>query len=207
MTIKISSAKKDKEAAPIKADIDRIKLEISLLERRPAELRIRSSKRVIPTHWSIPRKEIDDLNVALNDKIELLKQLEESFRAPLEAYLKKINGKANTYTMDAEDVISYALETEEDLRERGATLKSLIGATASYRPAGKSRSNAYAKKSSPSITTRINIRRVADGWRLVHASRDECYVNETASEDITVSQAAVDSIIATATRGLVVRAP
>lgn len=129
-------------------------------------------------------------------------QLEEAIRRPLADVLDKINGKAKTYTVDADGVISLALGIEEMLRERGVKVKNLVGTEVCFRPAGKSACNAYAKKAGPSITTHVELSRVSDGWRLTDAVRDQCSVNEPELLEVTVTQAAIDDIIQTATNGI-----
>jgi len=206
MNIKITSAEIDRKIARLKADISRIQNRFPVLE---SNLSTRDSQAVpagAVKSDTVGAKKFAKLTVELNQKTQLLKELEEALRAPLVAHLKLINGKAKTYTMDADDVIYYAFEKEENLKASGVTVKNLVGAEAWHRPAGKSGCNAYAKASGPSITTYIEIRRVADGWRLVHAERSQCYVNQNAFEKVIVSPAANDNIIQKATKNITVRA-
>lgn len=206
MNIKITSAKIDRKIARLKADISRIRNRLTVLE---PDLSTRESQ-AVPAGTvksdSVGVKKIAKLTGDLNQKIQILKELDEALRAPLVAHLKLINGKAKTYTMDADDVIYYAFEKEENLKASGVTVKNLVGTEAWHQPAGKSGCSAYAKASGPRITTYIEIRRVADGWRLVHAERSKCYVNQIAFEKVIVSPAANDNIIQKATKYITVRA-
>lgn len=124
---------------------------------------------------------------------------------PLTEYMDHINGKAKTYTLSAKDVRLIASETEGILSDKGITKKNRIGTVLEYRPAGKKVFNSAASRQWTSITTRVWLRRIGDGWRLIEAVRDECYANQPEFRKIHVRPAAHDEILRNATAGFVIQ--
>lgn len=66
-------------------------------------------------------------------------------------------------------------------------------------------SKSYARKAGASITTRVRLKRVSDGWRLIFAERDKCFVNQPEQMLLTVSRAAHADILNRAMRGISVQ--
>lgn len=132
-------------------------------------------------------------------QIELEKQrIEVRFVAELAAALSQANGKAWAWTISAEDLIELAHEYEDHLDTHGVRVKNRPGAEVVFRPAGK----VSLSQLGISITTRVRMRRVSDGWRLVYAVRDRCYANQPAFKEITVKPAAYEDMIRHATRNV-----
>ena len=134
-----------------------------------------------------------------------LDSAQKAVRAPLCDYLASVNGQAHAHTLGGPEVVSKAEEIEKDLLERGVSRANLVGTEVIYRPAGKEASRTYERKAGASITTRIHLKRVTDGWRLVKAERDYCYVNQAQLLDVSVSVTAKDDIVHKATRSLRVK--
>jgi hypothetical protein len=143
-------------------------------------------------------QQVSELEDAVR-QIELEKQcIEVRFVAELAAALSQANGKAWAWTISAEDLIDLAHESEDHLDTHGVRVKHRPGAKVEFRPAGKvSRSQLGM-----SITTRVVMRRVQDGWRLVYAERDHCFANQNEFKEITVKPAAYDDMIRHATRNV-----
>ncbi|WP_170560198.1 hypothetical protein [Ruegeria sp. HKCCA5426] len=130
---------------------------------------------------------------------------ERALLRPLADRLDNINGNAVMYTVSEHDVLALARETEFLLDEKGVSKKNRVGTEIEFRPGGKQASKSYARKAGASITTRVKLRRVADGWRLIEARRDQCFVNQTDFKVVQVTPAAHDDIVRTATSGISVR--
>ncbi|MFG6539374.1 hypothetical protein [Sulfitobacter sp. CS16] len=142
------------------------------------------------------KNHVAGLEQALKQR-ELEKQnLNMSFVAKLEAVLGQVNGKARAWTVCADDLIGLAEECEEMMKSRGIRVKNRPGALVHYCPAGKTSRSQIGKN----ITTYIIMRRIHDGWRLVHAERDYCYVNQSEFREITVQPAAYEDMISHATQ-------
>lgn len=125
-------------------------------------------------------------------------ELKLSINAGLAAALALANGKAQAHTIGADRLISLAHECEDLFEARGIRVKNRPGAIVHYRPGGKRSPHSQIGRS---ITTYVVMRRVFDGWRLVHAERDFCYVNRREFREITVQPAAHKDIVRHATRG------
>lgn len=133
------------------------------------------------------------------------RDLEQLIKGELAVVLKQVNGRAVTYTLDADRVIDFARKAEEHLAERGINVRNRVGTEVIYRPAGQLIWTSYAAIAKPSITTRVVLKRVRDGWRLISAERDHCFVNQKEFKQMIIGPAANDNIIRQATNGFVVR--
>jgi len=169
-----------------------LETEIARLKRKQIQIREGFS-------WNEAKsQQVSELEEAVR-QIELEKQcMEVRFKAELAAALGQVNVKARAWTICAEDLIDLAQESEDHLNTQGVRVKNRPGTEVEFRPAGKvSRSQLGM-----SITTRVVMRRVQDGWRLVYAERDHCYANQTEFKDIIVHPAAYDDMIRHATRNV-----
>ena len=80
-----------------------------------------------------------------------------------------------------------------------------MGVEVVFRPAGKHASSRFARKASASIKTHVRLLRVGDGWRLIEAERDRCFVNQPEFKNLSVKVAAHDDIVRNATHGVSVQ--
>lgn len=151
------------------------------------------------------RAEILDLESNAKRVRKERSDLERSIEDELAVVLKQVNGRAVTYTLNANRVIDFARKTEEHLAERGINVRNRVGTEVIYRPAGQLIWTSYASLVKPNITTRIVLRRVRDGWRLISAERDHCFINQKEFKQMIIGPAANDNIIRQATDGFVVR--
>ena len=147
---------------------------------------------------SLPSGQIADLRSAVMQKELQKRDRELSIYIGLATALGRVNGKAWTNTICADTLIALAREFEDLLDARGIKVKNRAGALVRYRPPGKSSSRLQIGRS---ITTYVVLRRVRDGWRLVHAQRDYCFINQRAFREVIVRPAAHEDIIRHATRG------
>ncbi|MEP1316767.1 MAG: hypothetical protein ABJN05_02540 [Sulfitobacter dubius] len=125
-------------------------------------------------------------------------ELKLSISSGLAAALALANGRARAHTICAERLINLAHECEDLFEARGIRVKNRPGGIVHFRPGGKRSPHSQIGRS---ITTYVVMRRVSDGWRLVHAERDFCYVNQREFREFTVQPAAHKDIIRHATRG------
>ena len=131
----------------------------------------------------------------------------EAFSAlavPVEAALKAANGKAAAQAITTfNEVLDVADEAERTLRGRGATLANIVGAEVAFTPAGPSaKSYKYAARS-----TRITLRRVADGWRLAKVEAVDVYPKQPQRIAYRVSAGAAADIQRAAFDGITVDHP
>ncbi|WP_170378696.1 hypothetical protein [Ruegeria atlantica] len=150
------------------------------------------------------RAELLDIEINLIQYRSEQADLENTLLQPLAECLDRVNGKAATYTLGAGDIILLAEEVEDVLNQKGVKQKNRAGTEIEFRPGGKQASNRYARMASASITTRVKLRRVNDGWRLVEAARDRCFVNQPEFRQIRIRPAAHADILRTATDGITV---
>ena len=141
------------------------------------------------------------LNAELRTKELEKAQLEQSILSGLISVLALVNGRAQAYTICAEMLIDLAHEFEGLLEDRGITVKNRAGAEVRFRPAGKSVAHSPMGRS---ITTYVVMRRVHDGWRLIHAERDYCYDNQREFMQVVVRPCAHENMIQHATRNFCV---
>ena len=116
----------------------------------------------------------------------------------LENKLDVVNGRAQTHTLTAYDIVNICEQVETDLRARGLSKADLTGTVFIYRP-GFSLPGAY--KGRP-ITNRISCKRIADGWRLVSAEKIDTYPQTPRHLRITISDNARDKILSYALRDI-----
>jgi len=137
--------------------------------------------------------------------VALRKSLTEHY-APhdekIAAALKAVNGRAESFTITTAAVVrNVARDAEDILATRGVTQKNRIGATVVYEPDGPS-----AKRYKyTAASTRLHLRRAADGWRLMGVERTEVRPKDGETLRIEVSAAAGRDIIDHATRGITIR--
>lgn len=147
---------------------------------------------------SLPPEQIDALHTTIAQNERVKRDLELAMHSKLATALEQVNGKAWANTICADRLIALAQEFEELLDAHGIKVKNRAGTLVRYRPGGKKASRAQIGRS---ITTFVVLRRVHDGWRLIHAQRDYCYINQRAFRDVIVRPAAHEDIIRHATRG------
>lgn len=210
---KVTSRKIDGQIAKLQNQINKLSMKRSDIIRRIEHLEQKFQECPNDNQPRDPKFQADLKSALrsrslLDDQLENFREqqrhLETSLMIPLVEKLDLVNGKAQAHTLSASNVVFLARETEELLMNKGVTQKNIIGAEVSLRPAGKKASNAYAAKASSSITTRVRLRRVTDGWRLIEAKRDHCYVNQSEAKSVHVHPAAHADILRTATRGILV---
>jgi len=141
---------------------------------------------------------VANLQAELEQKKLEKHQINTAGRAEIAAVLNHVNGKARAWTICPDRLISIAHDCEKLLDTRGIRVKNRAGTLVRFRPAGKSSARSQIGRS---ITTYVVLRRVRDGWRLVHAQRDYCFINQRAFREVIVRPAAHEDIIRHATRG------
>ena len=139
---------------------------------------------------------------ALDKATEAHEEIEAPIAAAVEAALSEINGKASAFTTTTfGEVNTFCVELEEELQNRGITLKSLVGTVATLILEGPS-AKAYKYSASG---TKITVKRVTDGWRLIDVKRVEVYPKQPARRTVEVSAAAADDIRRHMFEGLQIR--
>jgi hypothetical protein len=208
---KVTSRKIDSQIAKLQDQINRLTIKRSDIMRRIEHLERKFQECPNDNQPRGPKFQVELKSALRNrslleDQLENLREqqrhLEASLMTPLIEKLHLVNGKALAHTLSASNVVLLARETEELLMTKGVTQQNRIGAEVALRPAGKKASNAYAAKASSSITTRVKLRRVTDGWRLIEAKRDHCYINQSEARSVYVHPAAHADILKTATQGI-----
>jgi hypothetical protein len=134
------------------------------------------------------------------------KETHEAIEAPIaaavEEALSEVNGKASAFTITTFcEVNDFCVELEEELQNRGITLKSLVGTVATLTSEGPS-ARAYKYTATG---TRITVKRVTDGWRLIAVKRVDVYPKQPARRTVEVSAAAADDIRRHIFEGLQIR--
>ncbi|MBM2324315.1 MULTISPECIES: hypothetical protein [Marivita] len=134
------------------------------------------------------------------------KETHEAIEAPIaaavEEALSEVNGKASAFTLTTFcEVNDFCVELEEELQNRGITLKSLLGTVATLISEGPS-AKAYKYSASG---TKITVKRVTDGWRLIDVKRVDVYPKQPARRTVEVSAAAADDIRRHMFEGLQIR--
>lgn len=178
-----------------KADNKILKLDFEIEQREKVLAAAQESKRWLD-NWQ--PKHVADLQTELEQKKLEKHQIKTACRAEMAAVLNHVNGKARAWTICPDRLIGTAHDCEELLDTRGIRVKNRAGTLVRFRPAGKSSARLQIGRS---ITTYVVLLRVHDGWRLMHAQRDYCFINQRAFRDVVVRPAAHDDITRHATRG------
>lgn len=134
------------------------------------------------------------------------KETHEAIEAPItaavEEALSEVNGKASAFTITTFcEVNDFCVELEAELQNRGITLKSLVGTVATLTSEGPS-AGAYKYSATG---TRVTVKRVTDGWRLIDVKRVDVYPKQPARRTVEVSAAAADDIRRHMFEGLQIR--
>lgn len=211
-TVNVTSRKHDKNIERLDGEIACIEQQIEATKRSVEEM---SNRPNASGNFGIDQRDEQRLSGLRAEILDLEGQadqfryerrdLQRSISIYLDAVLQQVNGRAVMYALDAERVIAFAHELDALFAERGIHARNRIGAEVTYRPAGQSMRTPYATLKKPNITTCIVLRRVQDGWRLVSAERDHCYINQKEFKQMVIPRAANDNIIEKATIGFVVR--
>ena len=120
----------------------------------------------------------------------------------INAALDKVNGKAVAHTINTYAGVALIADRAEDLLdERGVTQKGRVGTTVIYTPSGPSASSyKYA-----AVSTTITLKRVADGWRLIDATRTSVWPKSAETFCIIVGSKAAEDINRAAFENIVVQ--
>ncbi|MGJ8547522.1 MAG: hypothetical protein ACSHWZ_18900 [Sulfitobacter sp.] len=186
---KVTSRKCENAIYVLDEEIKRLRCELTRVREASLVLEDCERNRIINLDEALKQKELEKYHIKM------------SFDADLAAVLRQVNGNARACTVCPKGLIGLAQECEGLMDAKGVRVKNRPGAMVSYRPAGKVSRSHFGK----SITTYVVIRRVQDGWRLVHAERDYCYLNQREFREITVRTAAYEDIIRHATQKFCVR--
>lgn len=116
--------------------------------------------------------------------------------------IRNAAGRAKTHTMDLQEIQDFLLETEQDILDRGMTMKQLVGTEVQYTP-GFNLPGSYRGRV---ITSEITAKRVTDGWRLTNIENVETYPKSSANLEIKISHEARDRIVKTALENMKVPA-
>ena len=120
----------------------------------------------------------------------------------LDAALEKVNGRASSHTLSASGVVSAAQRAEMQMEASGLPKALRVGAVASFTPSGPG--SAYARKGSTVVTTRITMRRVTDGWRLIKAEKVDIPAGRLERSSLDISEEARARILENAMKGYTV---
>lgn len=121
--------------------------------------------------------------------------------AIIEANLAEINGRADTWTASAEDIVNAAHKAEADLASRNLAASFRKGAIAVYRTAGPA-ANAYRNAVRGN---EVVLKRFAEGWRVIEISKVDIYPKSAAKLSLTVTAEQRNRILRAAVDGLTVK--
>jgi len=116
-----------------------------------------------------------------------------SIRDKLDATLELINGRADRHVMHGLDIMQLAAGVEQELTDRGVTVKHRAGTIVRYTPAMPDYKGNH--KSRLIITTEIQMERTSSGWWLTGAKRAELWAGTKEHRKVNISQAAADDIM------------
>lgn len=91
--------------------------------------------------------------------------------ADLEAYMRQVNGRADTYVFNAVDIDLLGYDLEKQLDDACIPSCRKLGITAVVRSAGPHKSRNTRQWSARGEGTEAHFRRYSEGWRLMHAKR------------------------------------
>ena len=164
------------------------------------DFRIGAHKHLVDTPFNtaaLVSKQVD-----LASLTTALSALIDAKTGAINAALDKVNGKAVAHTINTyAGVAIIADRAEELLDSRGVTQKSRVGTTVIYTPSGPSASSyKYA-----AVSTTITLKRVADGWRLIDASRSSVWPKSAETFCLVVGSRAAEDINRAAFANIVVQ--
>ncbi len=170
-------------------------------EIQQQDLRIAATEEhQVASDFNIAR--IFDMKAARIETISTLSALIDAKSAAINAALDNVNGKAVAHTVNTyAEVWAIADRAEQLLAARGVTKGHRVGTTVVFSPSGPGAS-AYKYAA---ISTVVELRRVADGWRLIGASRCSAWPKSAETFNLTISPEAADNITATAFESITVR--
>lgn len=203
MNIFITSNKFDKKIYALNTHIKSLRAELEREQAAERALAREAQKRAVPGFLACSRGlgakwvEIAKLQHSLKLLEDQKNNLEESFTSTLAAALKRVNRTAVRHTINPARLIAVAQENERELVSSGIRVKNRAGTQVVYRPPGKSSQYFQIGRH---ITTSIVMRRARDGWRLISAQRDYCYVNQREFKEVTLRPAAYKDAVRHATR-------
>lgn len=200
VNLKVTSAKADSEIRKIETAIKHMEAQIEEktkeIERREASF---SALPPAPEEFCVDLyqmwTELSAIRERLTEGSAQRDQIKDSIRAPLNSYLDSVNGqKGGRILSDADSLIVHVRWLDLLYEYVGITVKNRAGTRVWCRPAGFSARSDRARRTGPSPTTYFAIRRVRDGWRLVSAERDYCWVNQPALTAFYPTKAAAEDM-------------
>ena len=127
----------------------------------------------------------------------------EARNADFESALLAVNGKSESFAITQYyEIIDVCQQIEQHLDARGVSKSAMAGTTAFYTPAGPS-ANAYKYAAN---STRISLKRIADGWRLTAIDKTKVYPKQPERLDITIGEKTQSAIMRRAFDKITVRA-
>ena len=108
----------------------------------------------------------------------------------IEEALRAVNGKARSFTIQADDIHGIVIAAEAKMARGGLTKKAQVGAVLTHRPAGPS-ANSYKYAA---ISTRVELTKTTGGWWLTDVKRASVWPKESAQSIVSVSQTVADTI-------------
>lgn len=126
-----------------------------------------------------------------SERWEAMKEVMAPLDEAIEDELETVNGRSESFTItSARAVRDIADAAEKRLADAGVPVAQRVGAVVAYRPNGPSASAyKYAAR-----TTRITLRRVKDGWRLVGVARSDVWPREPEVFTITIGPDVADTV-------------
>jgi len=104
-----------------------------------------------------------------------------------EAYMRQVNGRADTYTFDFFDILILGSDLEKQLEGACIPSSHRPGITAIVRSAGPHKSRNTAHWSARGEGTEAHFRRYTDGWRLMEAKRLPVFGGQTRQWRIAIN--------------------
>ncbi|WP_171052729.1 hypothetical protein [Ruegeria sediminis] len=101
-------------------------------------------------------------------------------------YLRDLYGRATTHTLSFEEIQEKIWDFEDMLKDRGVSIKNMIGAKVKFTP-GFDFPSSYR---GGVLTTSIEAKRVGDGWRLTRAVKKHIYHQASPKLEIELGQGA-----------------
>ncbi|MGO6676425.1 hypothetical protein GFL58_30890 [Rhizobium leguminosarum bv. viciae] len=105
-----------------------------------------------------------------------------------EAYMRQVNGRADTYTFDFFDILLLGDDLEKQLEEACISSSHRPGITAVVHSAGPHKSRNTARWAARGEGTEAHFRRYKDGWRLMEAKRIPVFGGQTRQCRIAISR-------------------
>lgn len=112
----------------------------------------------------------------------------------LEAYMRQVNGRADTYVFSSMDIELLGHGLERQLDEACIPSSRRVGVTAVVRSAGPHKSRNSRHWSARGEGTEAHFRRYSEGWRLMHAKRVPVFGGQEQQCRVSIRRQDYDSL-------------